>query len=545
MSKPTQEAIARWEERIAGKVTPFNTQSGVPFKPLYTELDLEGSPADRLGVPGEYPFTRGVQPTMYLGRPWTIRQYSGFGTPEESNRRYKFLLAEGETGLSVALDLPTQLGLDSDHPEAQAEVGRVGVAIDSLADMEVLFDGIPLDRVSTSFTINATAGILLAMYVAAAERQGVAAEKLRGTVQNDLLKEYVARGTWIFPVKPALRLIGDIVEHCIDHVPSWNSISIAGAHMRDAGATPIQEGAYTLADAVAYCAYFQARGLDPDRFGPRLSFYFYTYQNLFEEAAKYRAMRRLWATIMKERFGARNPEAMKFRFGVVCGGRSLTAAEPYNNIVRVAYGALASVLGGAQSIFTCAFDEAFTIPTEDSARTAVRTQQILAEETGVTGTIDPLGGSYFIEALTDRFEEEMRREITRIDEMGGMALAVEKGLIQREIALRAYQEEKAIQSGERVVVGVNKYRSGVEPALTLHAYDPAYREKQVERLRDVRRRRDAGEVRESLAALRRAARGDENTMPHILRAVKAYATLGEITDTLKEVFGEFQEPSLF
>lgn len=545
MMETLKKAIAEWEERVGKKVTAATTHSGVPLKPLYTELDVNGTYFDKVGLPGEYPFTRGVQSTMYLGRPWTMRQYAGFGTPEESNRRYKFLLAEGETGLSVALDLPTQLGLDSDDPEAEAEVGRVGVAIDSLADMEILFDGIPLNQVSTSFTINATAAILLAMYVAVAEKQGVSPTELRGTVQDDLLKEYVARGAWIFPVEPALRLTGDIVEYCVHHIPRWNPISIAGAHMRDAGATPVQEGAYTLADGIAYCTYFQNRGMEVDSFGSRLSFFFYTYHNLFEEVAKYRAMRRLWATIMKERFSARNPEAMKFRFGVVCGGKSLTSAEPFNNSVRVAYGALASVLGGAQSIFTCAYDEAFTIPTEESARTALRTQQILAEETGVTGTIDPLGGSYFIEALTDKFEEGMSHEIARIDQMGGMVAAIQKGLIQREIALKAYQEEKEIQTGKRVVVGVNKYRSGADPAITLHKYDPAYRERQVERLREIRSHRDSTAVREALHGLRRAATGKENTLPYILRAVKAYATLGEISGTLREVFGEFQEPSLF
>ncbi len=491
----------RWRERVAKlKVPPAKTSSGIELDALYTE----NNPHGELAMPGEYPFTRGVQPTMYRGRLWTMRQYSGFGTASETNQRYRWLLEQGQTGISVALDLPTQLGMDSDDPMAIDDVGRVGVAIDTLADMEELFAGIPLGQVSASFTINSTASILLAMYLAVAEKQGVAPEKIAGTIQNDILKEYVSRGTWIFPAAPALRLIVDTVEHCVMHAPRFNAISVAGAHFRDAGATAVQELAYTLADGITYVQACVDRGLSVDQFGRLLSFYFYTHNDLFEEVAKYRAGRRLWARIMKDRFGANDPSSQMFRFGVVCGGSTLTAQQPFNNVVRVAYQLLASVLGGVQSVFTAAWDEPFAIPTEQSAELALRTQQVLAYETNVPSVVDPLGGSYFIEALTDKVEAEVRVIIDRIEAMGGMVPAIEKGMIQREIAQEAYRHQMRIESGEQIVVGVNKF-ARLEPE------------------------------REQL-------RGNENMMPSITEAIKAYASIGEICAVLRERFGTYQEP---
>ncbi len=537
-----QSVEQRWRERV-GKldIPPARTSSGLDLDLLYTEQDVANSP----GLPGEYPYTRGVQPTMYRGRLWTMRQYSGFGTARETNQRYRWLLEQGQTGISVALDLPTQLGLDSDDPAAADDVGRVGVAIDTLADMEELFEGIPLDRVSASFTINSTAAILLAMYLAVAERQGVAPEKIAGTIQNDILKEYVSRGTWIFPPQPSLRLIVDTIEHCVNHAPRFNAISIAGAHFRDAGATAVQEMAYTLADAITYVEACRDRGLDVDRFGRQLSFYFYTHSDLFEEVAKYRAGRRLWATIMKERFGATDPRAQMFRFGVVCGGSTLTAQQPYNNVVRVAYQTLASVLGGVQSVFTAAWDEPFAIPTEQSAELALRTQQVLAYETNVPSVVDPMGGSYFIEALTDKTEAEIRKIIDRIEQAGGMVACIEKGVIQREIAQEAYRYQGRVESGEQTVVGVNRF-SRPEPERSqfeLYESDPEIGARQSEKLAQVRRQRDQARVDCALAALSEAARSDNvNLMPLIGEAVKAYASMGEICAILKEQFGTFQEP---
>jgi len=474
-----------------------------------------------------------------------MRQYSGFGTPRESNQRYKWLLEQGQTGISVALDLPTQLGLDSDDPEAIDDVGRVGVAIDTLADMETLFEGIPIDRISTSFTINSTAAILLAMYVTVAERQGVSPEKITGTIQNDILKEYVARGTWIFPPEPSLRLIVDTIEYCIKRAPRFNSISVAGAHFRDAGATAVQELAFTLADGITYVQRCLGRGMKVDEFAPLISFYFYTHNDLFEEVAKYRAGRRLWARLMKERFGARDPRATMFRFGVVCGGSTLTAQQPQNNIVRVAYQALASVLGGVQSVFTAAWDEAFAIPTEQTAELALRTQQVLAYETGVANVADPLGGSYFVEALTDRFEQEALAIIERIDRMGGMVPCIQNGLIQKEIAAEAYRHQQRIENGEQVVVGVNKFMRE-EPErhqLELWELDPALGARQREELASVKARRDNSMVASTLGNLRDTARGDRSLMPGIMDAVRAYASIGEICGVLREVFGTFQEPA--
>jgi methylmalonyl-CoA mutase, N-terminal domain len=537
----------RWRERIAKRELPAaHSSSGLDLDVVYTPESIKHlDPLQDIGLPGEYPFARGVQPTMYRGRIWTMRQYSGFGTPRESNQRYKWLLEQGQTGISVALDLPTQLGLDSDEPEATDDVGRVGVAIDTLADMETLFEGIPLDRISTSFTINSTAAILLAMYVTVAERQGLSPEKITGTIQNDILKEYVARGTWIFPPEPSLRLIVDTIEYCIRHAPRFNSISVAGAHFRDAGATAVQELAFTLADGITYVQRCLDRGLKIDEFAPLISFYFYTHNDLFEEVAKYRAGRRLWARLMKERFIARDPRAMMFRFGVVCGGSTLTAQQPQNNIVRVAYQALASVLGGVQSVFTAAWDEAFAIPTETTAELALRTQQVLAYETGVANVADPLGGSYFIEALTDRIEREALAIIERIDRMGGMVPCIQNGLIQKEIAAEAYRHQQRIENGEQVVVGVNRFTRD-EPErqqLQLWELDSALGARQREELARVKARRDNSLVARTLVNLRDTARSDQSLMPAVIDAVRAYASIGEICGVLREEFGTFQEPA--
>jgi methylmalonyl-CoA mutase N-terminal domain/subunit len=546
-SSPFARAESQWRERLGKKpVTPAKSSAGVPLDVVYTPESINHLDAlNDLGLPGEFPFTRGVQPTMYRGRLWTMRQYSGFGTPKESNARYKWLLEQGQTGISVALDLPTQLGLDSDDPAAADDVGRVGVAIDTLADMETLFEGIPLDRISTSFTINATAIVLLSMYLVVAERQGVPASKISGTIQNDILKEYVARGTWIYPPEPSLRLIVDTIEHCIHHAPRFNAISVAGAHFRDAGATAIQELAYTLADGLTYAQRCIERGLKIDEFAPLISFYFYTHNDLFEEAAKYRAGRRLWARLMRDRFGAKDPRSMMFRFGVVCGGSTLTAQQPQNNIVRVSYQALASVLGGVQSVFTAAWDEAFSIPTEQTAELALRTQQVLAYETGVANVADPLGGSYYVEALTDQIEREALAIIERIDRLGGMVPCIENGIIQKEIAIEAYRHQQRIETGELVVVGVNKFTRD-EPErrqLELYEVDPKLAGQQQTDLARVKSSRDNAGVARVLEKVRDVARGKESLMPAIIEAVKAYASLGEICTVLRKEFGTFQEPT--
>ncbi len=479
---------------------------------------------------------------MYRGRLWTFRQYAGFGTAEDTNARYRFLLEQGQTGLSVALDLPTQMGYDSDDPVVEEEVGRVGVAIDTLADMEVIFRGLPLDKVSTSFTINGTAAILLAMYLALCERQSVPREKIAGTIQNDILKEYVSRGTWIYPAGPSIRLIVDTIEHCALHAPNFNAISIAGAHFRDAGATAVQEMAYTLADAVAYVQACVDRGLAVDAIARQISFFFYTHMDFFEEVAKYRAGRRLWAKIMRERFGARDPRSWMFRFGCVCGGSTLTVQQPRNNAVRVAYEAMASVLGGVQSMFTTAYDEAFALPTEESAELALRTQQILAYETGVPSVADPLGGSWFVEALTDRMEEEIAALMQRVERMGGMVAAVEQGQIQREIAQEAYRQQQRVESGEKVVVGVNRFTREEEPALALYEPDPGILDRQRERLAGVKAHRDPARVTATLRYLEETAKGTANLMPGLIECVGAYCTVGEINGVLLKVFGRFQEP---
>ena len=539
------EAERRWRDRIAKlKVPAAKTSSGIDLDPIYSALDLRADADEAIGFPGEYPFTRGVQPSMYRGRLWTMRQYSGFGTAAETNRRYKWLLEQGQTGISVALDLPTQVGLDSDDPTAIDDVGRVGVAIDTLADMEELFNGIPLAEVSVSFTINSTAAILLAMYIAVAESQGVAPDKIAGTIQNDILKEYVSRGTWIFPPAPSLRLIADTIEYCARHAPRFNAISIAGAHFRDAGATAVQEIAYTLADGITYVQTCIDRGLDVNKFGRQLSFYFYTHGDFFEEVAKYRAARRLWARIMKERFGATDPQAQMFRFGVVCGGSTLTAQQPYNNIVRVAYQLLSSVLGGVQSVFTAAWDEPYAIPTEQSAELALRTQQVLAYETNVPSVVDPLGGSYFVEALTDKVEAEATAIIDRIERAGGMVACIEKGTIQREIATEAYRHQTRIERGDQIVVGVNRF-TREEPEreqFELYKADATIATRQAEKLARIRRERDNASVKRALEELRAAARGTENMVPLIVDAVRAYASVGEICAVLRDEFGVFEEP---
>jgi methylmalonyl-CoA mutase N-terminal domain/subunit len=545
--KALQQQQGKWTQKTEGKLAKaperkkeFTTISGLPVARLYTPGDLPGSDYDAdLGFPGEYPYTRGVQPTMYRGRFWTMRQYAGFATAEESNRRYKYLLDQGQTGLSVAFDLPTQIGYDSDHPLSQGEVGKVGVAIDSLADMETLFDGIPLDKVSTSMTINAPAAVLLAMYIGVAEKQGVPSEALNGTIQNDILKEYSSRGTYIFPPQPSLRIITNIFEFCSRHVPKWNTISISGYHIREAGSTAVQEVAFTLANGIAYVEAAQRAGLGVDVIGPRLSFFFNAHLDFLEEVAKYRAARRLWARIMKERFGAKDPRSLMVRFHTQTAGCSLTAQQPKNNIVRVAFQALSAVLGGTQSLHTNSMDEALALPSQEAVQIALRTQQLIAYETGVTETVDPLAGSYYIEHLTNTIEAQAAEYIRKIDELGGAAAAIEKGFIQREIQESAYRYQKAVEEGERVVVGLNKFQIQEPKPTGLLRVDPVVRRQQMGKLEQLKARRDKGAVAASLSALGQAARGEENLLPLILQAVRVYATLGEICDTLRDVFGEY------
>ncbi|MEX2356272.1 MAG: methylmalonyl-CoA mutase family protein [Thermaerobacterales bacterium] len=519
----------------------FTTGSGLPIEPVYTQADYgDDQTAAGLPLPGEYPFTRGIYPTMYRGRLWTMRQYAGYGSAEESNRRYRYLLEQGQTGLSVAFDLPTQIGYDSDDPMSFGEVGKVGVAIDSLADMERLFDGIPLGDVSTSMTINAPAAVLLAMYIAVAESQGVPLERLSGTIQNDILKEYAARGTYIYPPQPSMRLVVDTFAYCAQNLPRWNTISISGYHMREAGATAVQEVAFTLANAIAYVEAAIEAGMAVDDIAPRLSFFFNADIDFLEEVAKFRAARRLWARIIRERMGAQNPRSWILRFHTQTSGASLTAQQPENNVVRVALQALAAVLGGTQSLHTNAMDEALALPSERAARIALRTQQVLAHESGVADTVDPLGGSYYIESLTDRIEAEARRYIERIDGLGGAVRAIEQGFIQREIQDSAYRFQQAVESGERTIVGVNAYAGDDAVHEELLKVDPDLARRQVKRLEDVRSRRGqeaAGRAVDELAA---AAAGTDNLMPYIVKAVKAYATLGEICNVMRRVFGEFQ-----
>ncbi|WP_406472543.1 methylmalonyl-CoA mutase family protein [Streptomyces sp. NBC_01615] len=540
---PAEKPPGTASEKPPEKSFFSQTASGIPLNPVYGPSDLRTQPP----APGQFPFTRGNYATGYRGRLWTLRQYSGFGTAEESNRRYRYLLEQGGTGLSVALDLPTQCGYDSDDPEVSEEVGRVGVALDTLADAEVLFEDIPLDRISTSFTINGTAAILLAFYVAAAERKGVPRAKLTGTIQNDILKEYASRGTWIWPAEPSLRLIADTIEFCAAEVPRFNAISVAGSHFRDAGANAVQEMAFTLADGVTYCDTVLARGrMTIDQFAPQISFFFYTHGDFFEEIAKYRAGRRRWATIVRERYGARTDKAAMFRFGCVAGGASLYAPQAQNNTVRVAYEALASVLGGVQSMFTAAWDEPFALPSEESATLALRTQQILAHETGVARVADPLGGSYFVEALTDATEARIVEVMEDLERYGGMVRAIEDGYLQGLIADEAYQLHREVEAGTRPVVGVNRFVSDEPPPdLATYELDAEGRDRQLKRLADVKATRDAAAVRDRLAELARAAEGTENLMPVLIECASAYCTVGEMVAALKAVWGEFQQPVVF
>jgi methylmalonyl-CoA mutase N-terminal domain/subunit len=521
---------------------PFETSSGIIIRDLYTPADTANLDEARdLGRPGEYPFTRGVQPTMYRSRLWTMRQYAGFATAEETNRRFRYLLEQGQTGLSVAFDLPTQMGYDSDAPEAEGEVGRVGVPISSLADMAILLDGLPLDQVSTSMTINATAPILLALYVAAAEAQGVPRASIGGTTQNDILKEYIARGTYIFPPRSSMRLVTDVFEFCATELPKWNTISISGYHMREAGATAAQELAFTLADGMAYVESAVARGLDVDEFAGRLSFFFAAWSELFEEVAKFRVARRMWATIMKERFGAKDPRSMVCRFHVQTAGSSLTAQSVDNNVVRTTIQALAAVLGGAQSLHPNSRDEALALPTEEAARLALRTQQILAHEAGVTETPDPLAGSYYVESLTNELEAAAWAYLDEIESMGGTLAAIEAGFQQRQIQEAAYRVQRAIESGEQVVVGVNRFRDDEVSTPPLHKIDPDGERRQIERVRRVRAERSAEAWTAAMDRLEATARGDGNLMPSIVEAVRVYATVGEISDRLRVAWGEHRE----
>jgi methylmalonyl-CoA mutase, N-terminal domain len=510
-----------------------------------TSVGAEAVQPERIGEPGQFPFTRGIFPDGYNGRMWTIRQYSGFGTAEESNERYKFLLAQGQTGLSVALDLPTQCGFDPTHPMARSEIGKVGVSLSNLSEAEILFQGLELSRISTSFTINGTAAIVYAMYLAVADKQGVPREKLTGTIQNDILKEYVARGTWIFPVKPSMRLVADSILYSNEVTPRFNPISIACAHVRDAGCTAVEEMAYTLANGLAYVDELRDRGGDIEKFAKRLSFFFYVHMDFFDEIAKFRAGRRLWASLMRDRYGAKDPKAQQFRFGVVCGGSSLIAPQPYNNVIRVAVETMAAVLGGAQSIFTCAFDEAFQIPTESSAELAVRTQQIIGYESGIGRTVDPLGGSYFLEQHTDRMEAEIANVMREIDDYGGVVRAIEDGWLQLRLAQRGLERKQQVDSGEVVIVGQNYFRKeGEEMAVgEVFKLDPTVAQRALEKFERVLASRNQAEVDQSLARLSAAAQKDrENVMPYLVECCHAYATVGEMVGALKKEWGEFQEP---
>ena len=545
-----KQSLSDWTEKVYNKTTAknpeqkkeFTTVSFTPVKPLYTPLDIEKNDYNEtLGYPGTYPFTRGVQPTMYRGRYWTMRQYAGFGTAKESNERYRYLLGQGQSGLSVAFDLPTQIGYDSDDQMAYGEVGKVGVAIDTLADMEILFDKIPLDKVSTSMTINAPASVLLSLYIAVAEKQGVSQDQISGTIQNDILKEYIARGTYIYPPKPSMRLITNIFEYCSKNVPKWNTISISGYHIREAGSTASQEVGFTLADGIAYVDAAIKAGLDVDKFAGRLSFFFNSHNDLLEEVAKFRAARRLWAKIMKERFGAKDPRSWMLRFHTQTAGSTLAAQQVDNNIVRVTIQTLAAVLGGTQSLHTNSRDEALSLPTQDAVMIALRTQQIVAHESGVASTVDPLAGSYYVEAMTDQIEKEATDYIEKIDNMGGVVPAIEAGYIQGEIQTAAYKFEMELEANERIVVGVNKYQVKEETHKNLLKIDMKVQEDQIKFLQSVRAQRNNDLVKEKLAALKKAAEGDANLMPFILDAVRVYGSVGEISNTMREVFGEYRE----
>jgi methylmalonyl-CoA mutase N-terminal domain/subunit len=537
-----RDKFTRTPERNA----PFSTISGEPIRPLYTAADLPADPDEAIGFPGEYPYTRGVYPSMYRGRLWTMRQFAGFGTARETNLRFRYLLDHGQTGLSTAFDMPSLMGHDSDHPRSLGEVGREGVAVDSLEDMETLFGGIPLDQVSVSMTINAPAAIMLAFYVVAAERQGIGPEQLAGTIQTDILKEYIAQKEWCFPVDPAMRLVGDMIEWCAGNMPRWHPISISGYHIREAGSTADQELAFTLKDGLTYVEQAVARGLDVDEFAPRLSFFFNAHIDFFEEIAKYRAARRIWARELRDTFGARNERSLLMRFHTQTAGVSLTAQQPLNNIVRTAIEALSGVLGGTQSLHTNSFDEALALPTEDAVRVALRTQQIIAEETGVANTIDPLGGSYFVEALTDRMEQRAYEYFAKIDELGGMVEAVKRGYPQREIADAAFTYQRELETGVRKIVGVNAYTEGGDEELPILRIDPAFEPDQIRRVRALRERRDGARAAATLERLEQAARDPaENLMPYLLEATRADVTEGEMVQALQKVFGTYTESPAF
>lgn len=554
MSIDIEKEKERWERETLNpylsstpeRLQEFTTVSGRKISRLYTPLDLGNFDyMKELGFPGEYPFTRGIHPTLYRGKLWTMRQFSGFGTPEDTNKRYKYLLSQGQTGLSVAFDLPTLMGIDGDHPLAKGEIGKCGVAVYTLRDMEILFDGIPLDKISTSMTINAPAAVLWAMYIAVGEKQGVPKKMLRGTIQNDILKEYIAQKEYVFPPNPSMKLVVDTFEYGSKEVPLWNTISISGYHIREAGATAVQELAFTLRDGIEYVEWAIRRGLDVDEFAPRLSFFFNSHNDFFEEIAKFRAARRMWAKIMKERFKAKNPRSWWMRFHTQTSGVSLMAQQPYNNIVRVAIQALAAVLGGTQSLHTNSMDETYALPTEQAVTIALRTQQILAYESGVANTVDPLGGSYFVESLTNSIEQEAWDYIRKIDEMGGMVKAIELGYPQREIQESSYWYQKAVERKEKIIVGVNEFVMEEKEKIPILYIDESVAKRQLERLRDVKKERNSSRVKESLSNLKKAVSDDENLMPYILDCVKAYCTLGEIMDTLREMWGTYQEPVQF
>ncbi|MFW9958532.1 MAG: methylmalonyl-CoA mutase [Candidatus Odinarchaeota archaeon] len=546
-SKWEKETVHPHREKHSDRRKEFVTTSSRPIKILYTPLDIpKFDYLQDLGFPSEYPFTRGVQPTMYRGQLWTMRQFAGMGTAEESNARYKFLLANGNTGISVAFHLPTIFAHESDHPFSLGEVGKLGVAIDTLRDMEILFAGIPLDEVTTSMTINAPASILLAMYMVAAEKQGVSSDKIGGTIQNDILKEYMAQKSWILAPKPSLRIIGDIMEYSTEHIPRWNTISISGYHIREAGSTAAQELAFTLLNGMEYVKVGIQHGLDVDAFAPRLSFFFNAHNDIFEEVAKYRAARRIWAREMKETFGAKKDRSLWMRFHTQTAGCSLTAQQPKVNVVRTAYQALAAVLGGTQSLHTNSMDEALCLPTEEAVRIALRTQQILAHESGAANTIDPLAGSYYVETLTNDMEEEAYKYFEQVDALGGVIAAIEKGFFQREIAEASYRYQREVESGDRIIVGVNEYiLEGEEITIPVLKIDPEVERKQIERLHKTKRDRDNRKVQNALDGLRKASEGTENVMPHIVKCVKEYASIGEIFDIWRELWGEWEEPKIF
>jgi methylmalonyl-CoA mutase N-terminal domain/subunit len=537
--------VAEAERRIPPREAKFTTWSGAPVPDLITPAEKKTKYREELGLPGEYPFTRGVQPTMYRSRLWTMRMFAGFGTPEQTNTRFKYLLAEGQTGLSTAFDFPTLMGYDSDSPRSLGEVGMCGVAVDTLRDMEVLFDGIPLDKVTTSMTINGPAIVLLCFYIALADKRGVSRKLIGGTVQNDCLKEFIAQHAWLVPPRPAMRIVTDMIEFCSSEVPRWNTVSISGYHIREAGSTAAQELAFTLAAGLAYVESCLSRGIDIDAFAPRLSFFFDVHNDFFEEIAKFRAARRMWARFMKERYGAKRAESLKLRTHAQTAGVSLTAQQPYNNVARVALQALAAVLGGTQSLHTNSLDETFALPTEDSVTIALRTQQIIAHESGVANTIDPLGGSYFVEWMTDRLEAEALDYIRRIDEMGGMVTSIEKGYPQREIAASAYRFQREVDAGERIMVGVNKYTAAEERQIPLLRIDEEVQRQQCRNLARVKAERDAAKVHATLSAVREAARGGTNLMPPIIAAAGAYCTEQEICDVLREVLGTYADPAEF